>query len=327
MISKTISLAVCLSVLFGVGCQKQSEHTEPKIKAEQKSPTAVEKSPRDLMFNAIRQNNKKLLGDACEIDEFDDSKKKLWLGDLNQDGKTDFIYDYSVINQCGAQTTQHILGIFLNSGSSYQLDSTYDAGLSELNQLNIESIDAKGMIQAKQDDQKVQFIYKDKTLNEVLDPHKKVTIELAKDTTVESSFLASEINQALYVPKEVECGGFFSDDQAEKSATIDRYDLRLADGHVAIMGVYGLTLQDEIRVESKTLTSASTLAQVQQLFKQGYETHTSKNDSAQIGSASDQATKLKYDLMFSARKKSMDDAYLFYFKDNRLIAVQYFIPC
>ena len=279
------------------------------------------------MLEAIQKNRKALQFGSCAIDELEDDKKQIFVGDLNHDGKQDFIYDYSVIEQCGGQGVSHLLGIFLGDGKQYNFVDIYAVGDTGLYNLKIKSIDKKGIVKAELNDEAIQYVYKNKTLEELEDPNKKTMIQLGKQMASNNSPFATELDHMTYVSNEVECGGFFPDDQAEKSTTIEHYDLRISNDQMVVMGVYGLTKKDQIQILGRTVTSETTLSQVKQLFKTGYKIDESKNSTDTIGAASEDAAKLKYDVMLSINTKDMDDAYLFYFKNNQLIAVQYFIPC
>ncbi len=325
-----LSLSLC-SCLLLIACQKndQKVSASESQKAQKSENNHVEhkQSERDLMLEAIRKNQKALELESCAIDELDDDKKLIFVGDINHDGKPDFIYDYSIIVQCGGQGTSNILGIFLGDGKQYKFEGTYVVGATILNDLKVHGIDKKGIINGELNDEKVQYIYKNNTLEELEDPNKKVVIQLGKQMASENSPFATELDRMTYVADEVECGGFFPDDQAEKSTTIDHYDLHIANDQMVVMGVFGLTAKDQVQVIGKTVTSATTLSQVKQLFKKEYSLAESKNSTETIGAASEDATKLKYDVMLGIHKIDMDDSYLFYFKNNQLIAVQYFIPC
>ena len=323
-------IGIC-SVLSLTACKK-AEEPKAHIKTDQtetSAPISAEKisSERDLMLQAIHHNENKLQEDNCAIDEVDDPEKRLVTGDLNQDGQIDFIYDYSVVSHCGAQATSHMLGIFLKSGSDYVLDSVYPAGLNELNRLNLHDIDAKGQLNVDLDEVKTKMVYKNKDLIQIVDPNKKVIIPIGKDSTIQNSILAKDIESNLYIPEEIECGGFFPDDYNEKRTSIDRYDLSIANDRVAIVGVYGLTAQDQVLVDGKTLDFNMGVQQIQKLFAQNYEQQLTKNQSEKIGSAGPKASQLKYDVMLSVRRKDLDDAFLLYFNQHKLIAVQYFVPC
>lgn len=319
------------SVAFVSACQK-SQDQKPTSGKEQQTASQTEltenkDNARIQMLDAIRKNEKKLLDGRCAIDELEDDKKHLIIGDLNHDGFNDFIYDYTLINQCGGQATSHVLGVFIKQGQEYVFKNIYDAGLSELDQLSVQDIDKKGFVNAISDGEKVKLVYKNNQLELLPDPNKKTVIQLGKQILSKDSPFFGELERMTYVPQEVECGGFFSDDQPEKSTTIDHYSMRISGENVVVMGVYGLTTQDIVQVEGKTVTSVTTLNQVKQLFKSGNRINESKNATQTIGATDENTARLKYDVMLSVNIKDMDDAYLFYFKNNQLIAVEYFIPC
>lgn len=327
-----LSLSLCSSLLL-IACQKNDQKVSAsENKSAQKSENNhVEHkiSEHDLMLEAIKKSHKALLGGTCKIvSDLDD--RNLIVGDLNHDGKADFLYGYAKVWECDAQVPLYEYAVFLqNKDGSYRLASIFTAGMQDhLDRVEFNRIEnniVKGVIPYSED--KVQYIYKNNTLEKLEDPNKKVVIQLGKQIASENSPFAAELDRMTYVANEVECGGFFPDDQAEKSTTIDHYDLRIANDQMVVMGVFGLTLRDQVQVMGKTVTSSTTLDQVKQLFKTGYSLDESKNSTNTVGSASEDATKLKYDVMLSINTKEMDDAYLFYFKKNQLIAVQYFIPC
>lgn len=327
-----LSLSLCGSLLL-VACQKNDQKVSANESGQKQDVTqhnvAQKKDNKALMLEAIKKSNKELLGGTCKIvsDVDDDS---LIIGDLNHDSKADFLYGYAKVWECDAQVPAYEYAVFLqNKDGSYRLASIFAAGMQDhLDRVEFNRIEnniIKGVIPYSEE--KVQYIYKNKSLEEIEDPNNKTIIQLGKQMYSNSSPFFGELDRMSYVADEVECGGFFPDDQAEKSTTIDHYDLRIANDQMVVMGVFGLTAKDQVQVMGKTVTSATTLSQVKQLFKTGYSLDESKNSTDTIGAASEDAAKLKYDVMLSINTKDMDDAYLFYFKNNQLIAVKYFIPC
>lgn len=321
------------SVFLLTACHKADEPktvSADQHQAASASLSVEKKSERDLMLEAVAKNKSKFLEGACKIEDLgEEGAHGLISGDLNHDRTNDFLYGYMKFFDCDSQVPAFEYAVFLgDKDGTFKLNNKFNAGmLDHIDRVEFNKIE-NNIIQgvAPQLEQKVQYILKDNQLNEVIDPNKKTIIQLGKAISANESPVAGDLDRMAYDSKEVECGEFFTEG-AEKATMIDRYELRVLGDQVAITGVYGLTPQDQIQMLGKTITSATTLAQIKQLFKTGYEFGENKNSSEYIGSASEGAAHLKYDLMVNIRDKNMDDAYLLYFSKNKLIAVQYFIPC
>lgn len=327
-----LSLSLCGSLLL-VACQKndQKVSANESEKAQKTENNHVEhkQSERDLMLQAIQKNKLKLTEGACKIEPLGDGDGII-VGDLNHDGKNDFLYGYMKFFDCDSQVPAFEYAVFLaNKTEPFKLNHVFNAGMFDhIDVVEFEKIE-NNVIYGREEklDKNVKYRFENDKLNEIEDPNAKILIQLGKAVNGNDSPVAGALDRMSYLPEEVECGGFFPDDQAEKSTTIDHYDLRIANDQMVVMGVFGLTAKDQVQVMGKTVTSATTLSQVKQLFKTGYSLDESKNSTDTIGAASEDAAKLKYDVMLSINTKDMDDAYLFYFKNNQLIAVKYFIPC
>ncbi|SPL71033.1 hypothetical protein [Acinetobacter stercoris] len=277
---------------------------------------------------AIRQKQTELKAGGCEIDELADHEKHILIGDLNQDGINDFIYGYALINNCGGQATSTNYAVFLNKNNQYVLDSIYHAGLSEFNALELDKIIQNGVIIGRAFGNDEKYLYRDKDFIKVIDPNQKLNTSLAKAIKIEKSPFSIQITQALplFTQQNVECGGFFDDDQPEKRVLVDRYILSFTQDEVALLGVTKLTSQDIVDVEDKRLVAGMTTQQVRDLFQTGSQIEVVQREK-KLPDDSDDFSVRDYDSYLRVYKEQSDDAYLFYFKNNKLIAIQYFIPC
>jgi len=328
-----IYFALC-SFVFISACQKSKDSTasvEKQAISHAQSRAADKKIPeREFMLKAIYATKNKLLNGNCKVGSFDSENDRLIVGDLNHDGKNDFIYSYATVLECDAQVPLYEYGVYEQiSTGEFKLVSIFNAGMqNDLDRIEFNAIKNNIVIgEIPYSGEKVKYILKGNQLIQLEDLNKKIIIQLGKSVLAKDSPFAAELDRMNYISEVVECGGFFSDDFAEKTATIDHYNLRITEENIAVLGVYGLTAKDEIHVEGKIINSATTLNQLKQLFQSGYKIDESKNLTETIDAEGENATKLKYDLLLSLHKNDLDDIFLFYFKNKQLIAVQYFIPC